>query len=151
MVDQEQLIRSFSCRQNPVQKSTIRIHKDKKMKSQFKGKFLCAAVVSAAIFALSNTFAVAQTAAPAPSTNSKTPPKTAKPEPKAAPGQYKSEAEAKSGCAGDTVVWGNLKSKKYHASGTRDYGKTSKGAYMCEKSASAGGFKAVKSAKKTVN
>jgi hypothetical protein len=30
------------------------------------------------------------------------------------------------------VVWFNTKSKVYHFAGTRDYGKTKSGAYMCQ-------------------
>ena len=59
-------------------------------------------------------------------------------------GQYTTEAAAKASCLLDTVVWVNLKSKVYHASGTKDYGKTKKGAYMCEKESVAAGFRAPK-------
>ena len=45
--------------------------------------------------------------------------------------QFRSEAEAKSHCSGN-VVWLNTKSKVYHFAGTRDYGKTKSGAYMCQ-------------------
>jgi hypothetical protein len=48
------------------------------------------------------------------------------------PGQFASEAEAKAKCPSDTIVWVNLASKVYHYSGTRSYGKTKRGAYMCE-------------------
>ena len=47
--------------------------------------------------------------------------------------QYATEAEAKASCPADTVVWVNPRSKVYHASGSRNYGKTKRGAYMCEK------------------
>src|SRR5262245_6329612 len=50
-------------------------------------------------------------------------------------GQYTSESAAKMTCPLDNVVWVNTRSKVYHASGTKDYGKTKKGAYMCEKEA----------------
>ena len=47
-------------------------------------------------------------------------------------GQYTTEAEAKTNCPSDAVVWVNSESKVYHASGSRNYGKTKTGAYMCE-------------------
>jgi len=49
-------------------------------------------------------------------------------------GQYASEAEAKASCPSDAVVWVNSISKIYHPSGSRSYGKTRSGAYMCEHS-----------------
>jgi hypothetical protein len=52
---------------------------------------------------------------------------------------------AKAHCPTDTVVWANLKSKIYHFKGTKSYGTTKTGAYMCEKEALAGGaFRAAK-------
>ena len=49
--------------------------------------------------------------------------------------QFSSEAEAKAHCASGNVVWFNSKSKVYHFAGTRDYGKTKSGAYMCQSDA----------------
>jgi hypothetical protein len=49
--------------------------------------------------------------------------------------QFSSEAEAKAHCTGGNVVWFNSKSKVYHFAGTRDYGKTKSGAYMCQSDA----------------
>ncbi len=69
--------------------------------------------------------------------------------PGAAKDQYTTEADAKSNCPTDTVVWVNLPSKVYHASGSKTYGKTKKGAYMCEKESVAAGFRAPKSAIRT--
>jgi hypothetical protein len=62
-------------------------------------------------------------------------------------GQFASEAEAKARCPSDTVVWVNTKSKShtYHYSGTRWYGTTKQGAYMCEADAVAAGNHASKS------
>ncbi len=54
--------------------------------------------------------------------------------------QYKTEAEAKTACASDTVVWVNLRSKVEHTSGEKGYGTTKRGAYMCQKEAEADGF-----------
>ena len=50
-------------------------------------------------------------------------------------GQFADEASAKSRCPTDTVVWVNLPSKVYHFAGTKSYGTTKRGAYMCEKEA----------------
>jgi hypothetical protein len=65
----------------------------------------------------------------------------------AAVGQFATEGEARSHCPGDTVVWANLDSKIYHFSGTRDYGNTKKGAYMCERDTASAGFRAAKNEK----
>ena len=61
--------------------------------------------------------------------------------------QFASEAQAKTHCATDTVVWANLSSKVYHFSGHRDYGNTKRGAYMCEGDATQQGFRAAKNEK----
>jgi len=60
-------------------------------------------------------------------------------------GQFTSEAEAKARCPTDTVVWVNTKSHIYHYAGTRSYGTTKQGAYMCEADANAAGDRASKS------
>jgi len=87
--------------------------------------------------------------APAPSTAAKPSPATrpAATATPAAAGQFASEAQAKSHCPGDTVVWANLDSKIYHFSGTHSYGNTKKGAYMCERDTAAAGFRAAKNEK----
>ena len=59
-------------------------------------------------------------------------------------GSYPSEAEAQRACADGTVVWVNTASRIYHAAGTRDYGKTRRGTYMCQAEAERAGFRAVK-------
>jgi hypothetical protein len=61
--------------------------------------------------------------------------------------QYGSEGQAKLHCPSDTVVWANLSSKIYHFAGTKNYGNTKQGAYMCEKDATAGGLRASKTEK----
>jgi hypothetical protein len=61
--------------------------------------------------------------------------------------QYAAEGQAKAHCPSDTVVWVNLSSKVYHFSGYKDYGKTKRGAYVCEKDATAQGFRAAKTEK----
>ena len=63
-----------------------------------------------------------------------------------AKGQHATEAEAKSSCTTDAIVWVNLRSKIYHAGGSKSYGTTKQGAYMCEKESVAAGFRAPKSA-----
>lgn len=62
-------------------------------------------------------------------------------------GQYPTEAEARAHCPADTVVWVNLKSDVYHFSGSRNYGRTKEGAYMCEKEALSHGDRASKTEK----
>jgi hypothetical protein len=54
----------------------------------------------------------------------------------AASSQFTTEQAAKAHCPGDTVVWATLsRAKVYHASGDRYYGKTRRGAYMCQQDA----------------
>jgi hypothetical protein len=59
-------------------------------------------------------------------------------------GQFADDASAKASCPTDTVVWVNLPSKIYHFEGTKNYGTTKRGAYMCEKLAIAGENRASK-------
>jgi hypothetical protein len=61
--------------------------------------------------------------------------------------QYSTEVQAKGRCPADTVVWVNLNSKIYHFAGTKAYGKTKEGAYMCEKDALGETFRASKNEK----
>src|SRR5262249_11714383 len=63
-------------------------------------------------------------------------------------GQFPTEAQAKARCPSDTVVWVNLDSKVYHFAGTRNYGTTKSGAYMCERDATAAGSRAAKNEKR---
>jgi hypothetical protein len=65
-----------------------------------------------------------------------------------ASGQFATEAEAKSRCPADIIVWVNLKSKIYHFAGYKNYGTTEHGAYMCEKQATTDGFRASKNEKR---
>jgi len=90
-------------------------------------------------------------AAPAPPpAPSPTPTVASRPRPaptKAAPtgaGGFASEQEAKGRCPTDTVVWVNTSSSVYHFAGTRNYGATKAGAYMCEADAKAAGDRAAK-------
>ena len=63
-------------------------------------------------------------------------------------GLYTSEGEAKSHCPGDPVVWVNTRSNIYHFAGSRIYGNTKAGAYMCEREATAAGSRAAKNEKR---
>jgi hypothetical protein len=59
-------------------------------------------------------------------------------------GQYTTELAARARCPSDTVVWVNTPTRIYHYSGTRYYGHTLKGGYMCEADARAGGYRAAR-------
>jgi hypothetical protein len=73
-----------------------------------------------------------------------------KPPAEALPGkQFATEAEAKSDCAADAVVWVNLRSGVYHDRASKSYGATKSGAYMCERESIAEGFHASKAPKRT--
>ncbi len=100
-------------------------------------------------------------AAPAPAPQKPAPTTTAAPVPAPAPqpsapgdtatleaGQFADEASAKGRCPSDTVVWVNLPSKVYHFAGTKSYGTTKRGAYMCEKEAIAAEDRASKTEKR---
>jgi hypothetical protein len=84
--------------------------------------------------------------APAPIPAAKAAPKAATPPTGA--GQFQTEAQAKSYCPADLVVWVNLTSKIYHFVGHKSYGTTKSGAYMCEKEATTQGFRASKTEKR---
>jgi hypothetical protein len=81
-------------------------------------------------------------AAPAPSATGRPAPQP----PSATTGanEFSTEAQAKSHCPTDTVVWVNLRSHIYHFGDTRYYGTTENGTYMCEKEAIAAGSRAAK-------
>jgi hypothetical protein len=61
-------------------------------------------------------------------------------------GKFPSEAEAKARCPADQVVWlnANPMSHTYYYMGSRNYGATKEGAYMCEADAHAAGNRPVK-------
>ncbi len=98
------------------------------------------------------TLAPAQTAAPAPRSTlnpfarRKTAPVTTAAAPVAA-NQYAVAAQAEARCPGATVVWVNTQSGVYHFAGTKNYGSTKAGAYMCENDATAAGDRASKQEK----
>ena len=62
--------------------------------------------------------------------------------------QYATEAEAKANCSNDAVVWVNSVSMIYHPGGSRNYGRTKTGAYMCEQESLAAGFRAPKATRR---
>lgn len=75
------------------------------------------------------------------------PPQTKPPAAATAPtgaNQFATQGQAKAHCPSDTVVWANLTSKVYHFAGYKNYGTTEHGAYMCERDATAQGFRASK-------
>ncbi|WP_421915957.1 hypothetical protein [Mesorhizobium sp.] len=61
--------------------------------------------------------------------------------------QFATEGQAKARCPAGTVVWVNLKSKIFHFAGSRNYGNTKQGAYICESDATASGFRAAENEK----
>lgn len=61
-----------------------------------------------------------------------------------AAGQFTSEGDANRRCPSDRVVWANTASHIYHYGGTKDYGNTKQGAYMCQQDADRAGFRAAK-------
>ena len=106
--------------------------------------------------------ATAPSARPAPTTTNAAPPvrPTPSPNPTARPApantgtpgganEFSTEVQAKGHCPTDTIVWVNLSSRVYHYSGSRVYGNTKKGAYMCERDTVAAGNRAAKNEKRT--
>ena len=101
--------------------------------------------------------AASPTSAPAPAPTAAAPPakpvtpstSADRPAPRTVPApvaanEFSTEAQAKARCPSDTVVWVNLTSKIYHFSGTKNYGNTKHGAYMCERDTAAVGMRAAK-------
>jgi len=85
-----------------------------------------------------------QPAAPAPAPSPATygvPPTTAN------AGASASAQQVQYRCPGATVVWVNENSHIYHFPGTRDYGNTKRGEYMCEADAQSAGNRAAKNEK----
>jgi len=59
--------------------------------------------------------------------------------------QFSTEGDARAHCGGDAVVWVNTKSHVYHFAGSKDFGQTKHGAFMCRADADrAGTFRAAK-------
>lgn len=100
------------------------------------------------VFAQSRATAIPnpmQNGAPAPAAPTRM--ATASRVPASSANQFASEPLAQAHCAGDSVVWVNLRSKAYHLKGTKFYGHTKSGAYMCERDATTGGMHAAQSKK----
>jgi hypothetical protein len=56
--------------------------------------------------------------------------------------RFSTESAAKAHCPGDTVVWvASARSRVYHLSGERSYGRSRRGAYMCQKDAQSAGMR----------
>lgn len=75
-------------------------------------------------------------------------PAAAKPHHAAVPkgGEFTTQAAAAAHCPHDSVEWSSLnKSRSFHASGSRYFGKTKHGAYMCKADLLAAGFHQAKS------
>lgn len=130
-----------------------------------KFRLLAAVALSALLL---GPVAIAQTTAPAapapaatgtpattstPAARPATPPAARPAAPAARPaaptGQFKTEAEARAHCPADAVVWINKETKVYHLTGTRYFGKTKAGAYMCQKEADAAKFHVSRSRNET--
>lgn len=86
--------------------------------------------------------------APSPTSARAAPAQRAQPAPApSGANQFPAEASAKARCPGVAVVWLNTKSRIYHFAGTKNYGNTKDGAYMCETDATAEGDRASKTEK----
>ena len=80
-------------------------------------------------------------AAPSPSPPS---PSTAAPSTSPSPpsNRFSTESAAKAHCPDDTVVWvASTRTRFYHLSGERSYGRSRRGAYMCLKDAQSAGMR----------
>jgi hypothetical protein len=89
---------------------------------------------------MSNMAPAAQApAATAPATTAAKP--ASKPTELSKSSEFKTEAEAAAHCPSDTVVWSTLsKSKTYHTSTSKYFGKTKHGAYVCKADVDAAGY-----------
>lgn len=90
--------------------------------------------------------APAATTSPAPTSRSSqtTPAASGRP---TGENQFTTESAARAHCPGAPVVWVNNASHVYHFAGTRYYGRTRSGAYMCERDAVAANDRASKTEK----
>lgn len=92
----------------------------------------------------------APTVTTAPATTTTRPKSVSAPSATAKPtgaNQFATEGQAKARCPAGIVVWVNLKSKIFHFPGSRNYGNTKTGAYICESDATASGFRAAENEK----
>jgi hypothetical protein len=76
---------------------------------------------------------------PSPSAPS---PSAGAPSPSPSSTRFTTEAAAKTHCPDDTVVWvASSRARVYHLSGDRTYGRSRRGAYMCQKDAQSAGMR----------
>ncbi len=113
-----------------------------KLVTRFALPLFAAAMLSLAPGAFAQTMTMAPSSTMKPMAPAKP---TAKPSMMAPASSYKSLADAQAKCGSDTIVWSTMtKSKSYHTSSSKSFGKTKKGGYMCEKDATAAGYHAAK-------
>ena len=93
-----------------------------------------AALAFAATLALTGAAQAQYSTYQPPARTTAVPPSTAAPSatPEMQAGQFSTEGDAKVHCSGQNIVWMNVRSKIYHYAGSRDYGHTKNGAYMCQ-------------------
>lgn len=110
---------------------------------------LSAATLAAATLAAVMMAATVGFAAPGPAdtTHASTPPSA--PRGETATGtklqQFKTETDAKTACGSQVVVWANTATRVLHSTGSKYYGKTAHGAYVCEGMATHAGYHMSKS------
>jgi hypothetical protein len=63
--------------------------------------------------------------------------------------RFTTELNAQEFCKTETVVWINRNTKSYHTAKSAVYGRTKRGAYMCEKDAARIGYRPVKTERAT--
>lgn len=83
-----------------------------------------------------------------PDTSANTRSSNRRPQVLAADGQFPTEAAARAHCPREMVVWANTQSKVYHFPGSRTYGKTRQGAFMCESETAPAGIRVAKNEKR---
>jgi hypothetical protein len=102
-------------------------------------------VISLFLFLATAGPALAQAAATKPpaAAPSPSPPGTPSPSPPSpTSNRFSTESAAKEHCPGDSVVWvASSRSRVYHLSGDRTYGRSRRGAYMCLKDAQSTGMR----------
>ena len=106
-------------------------------------------VISLFVFLAAAGPALAQAAATkppaaAPSPSASGPSTTSHPSPSTGPSsnRFTTESAAKAHCSDDTVVWvASSRSRVYHLSGDRSYGRSRRGAYLCLKDAQGAGMR----------
>jgi hypothetical protein len=103
-------------------------------------KLLTSGVLTISIASFGTCLAQSTTSPPQIQPPAKTTPTQASHSSRSSMQQYKTEADAKSHCGTDQVVWGNTSSHALHDRGTKYYGKTTHGAYMCKGLAVSAGY-----------